>query len=482
MKNWFEIDRTGLAKILARRGKEFALFELIQNAWDEPGVSNVAVVLEATKWNGYSRLQVVDDAPDGFKNLTHAYTLFAESNKKANAEQRGRFNLGEKLVLALAREARVVSTTGGVRFDKSGRHSVRTRRPCGSEIDIVLRINKDERERTLEQVRRLIPPAGVVTTINGEQLYAGTPVTGFDATLPTEIADAVGNLVPTRRQTNVRVFEATLLAPAAIYEMGIPVAELDGPYRLDVGQKIPLTLDRENVREGFRRALATAAFNALHQRMNREDMNATWAKEAVENPDAKQEAVSDFVKARFGDKVVSFDPSDPEANKLATSGGYTVLPGGTFSAAAWENVRATGLVKPAGQVTPSARVWDGENDPEAKDCPAIPECNWTAGMKEVASYAKLIAHAVLNVEISVVFYASPHMVAEAAFGQRELALNKFRLGNEWFDLSENRLKIDALLIHEFGHHFESDHLSESYYDALTSIAAKFIAAVRKGQL
>jgi hypothetical protein len=37
-------------------------------------------------------------------------------------------------------------------------------------------------------------------------------------------------------------------------------------------------------------------------------------------------------------------------------------------------------------------------------------------------------------------------------------------------------------IHKFGHHFERDHLSEAYYDALTRIAAKFIDAVRKGQL
>jgi 3-(3-hydroxy-phenyl)propionate hydroxylase len=31
-------------------------------------------------------------------DLTHAFTLFAESAKKGDAEKRGRFNLGEKLV------------------------------------------------------------------------------------------------------------------------------------------------------------------------------------------------------------------------------------------------------------------------------------------------------------------------------------------------------------------------------------------------
>lgn len=103
-------------------------------------------------------------------------------------------------------------------------------------------------------------------------------------------------------------------------------------------------------------------------------------------------------------------------------------------------------------------------------------------MQEVAAYAKRVARTVLNTEIIVRFYASPHMIAVAAYRPGELNLNKFRLGNEWFDLRANRLAIDDLLIHEFGHHYESNHLSESYYDALTSIAAKFIAAARKGEL
>ena len=205
-------------------------------------------------------------------------------------------------------------------------------------------------------------------------------------------------------------------------------------------------------------------------------------KEAVESPDAKPEAIADFVKAKFGDKVVISDPSDPGANKLAAAAGYTVLPGGTFSSAAWKNVRATGLTKPAGQVTPSKRVWDGEDNPEAKLCPSIPESEWTGGMKEVVAYAKLIARVVLAAEIRVSIYVSAHMGAAAAYASGRLDLNKLRLGNEWFDLNANRLAIDALLIHEFGHHFERDHLSESYYDALTGIAARFIAAVRKGQL
>ena len=123
MNNWFEVDRQGLAQILERKGKEFALFELIQNGWDEPGVSKVTVSLEHRGRNK-AMLVVEDDAPEGFKDLSHAFTLFASSSKKANPEQRGRFNLGEKLVLAISDEVTIRTTKGSIRFDGNGRHSM----------------------------------------------------------------------------------------------------------------------------------------------------------------------------------------------------------------------------------------------------------------------------------------------------------------------------------------------------------------------
>ena len=41
-----EVDKAGLGRVLARRGIEFAALELIQNAFDEAGVSSVFVRLD----------------------------------------------------------------------------------------------------------------------------------------------------------------------------------------------------------------------------------------------------------------------------------------------------------------------------------------------------------------------------------------------------------------------------------------------------
>src|SRR5207249_11191157 len=118
-------------------------FELIQNAWDERGVTMVTVSLEHCGRNK-TRLVVEDDAPEGFKDLSHAFTLFADSSKKTNPEQRGRFNLGEKLVLAISDEVTILTTRGGVRFDAQGRRWLRSRQSVGSRIECLLRLTPDE--------------------------------------------------------------------------------------------------------------------------------------------------------------------------------------------------------------------------------------------------------------------------------------------------------------------------------------------------
>src|SRR3990172_1784245 len=96
-KNWFEVDRAGLAKLVERRGKAFLLYELISNCWDT-GATEVVVTLGEI--GRAVELTIVDNDVNGFADLTHAYTLFAESSRKSDPSKRGRFNLGEKLVLA----------------------------------------------------------------------------------------------------------------------------------------------------------------------------------------------------------------------------------------------------------------------------------------------------------------------------------------------------------------------------------------------
>jgi hypothetical protein len=81
---------------------------LIQNALDEVEVTKIDVTLALVPGRPLADLTVEDDSPEGFRDLAHAYTLFAESYKRSNPEQRGQFNLGEKMVLAACESASII--------------------------------------------------------------------------------------------------------------------------------------------------------------------------------------------------------------------------------------------------------------------------------------------------------------------------------------------------------------------------------------
>jgi len=103
--NWFDVDRVGLSKQADAIPKGRLIAEPIQNALDEVGVSRIEITLVPVPGRPLADLTVEDDGPEGFRDLSHAYTLYAPSYKRGNPEQRGKFNLGEKMVLSLCESA-----------------------------------------------------------------------------------------------------------------------------------------------------------------------------------------------------------------------------------------------------------------------------------------------------------------------------------------------------------------------------------------
>ena len=84
MGSWFEVDRQGLGQLLAGRKKAFALFELFQNAWDQPGTTEVHASLTPIENRPFAKLVVTDDDPNGFADLADAFTLFRHTSKRSN--------------------------------------------------------------------------------------------------------------------------------------------------------------------------------------------------------------------------------------------------------------------------------------------------------------------------------------------------------------------------------------------------------------
>lgn len=466
MSDWFDVDKAGLAKLVASKPKAFIVFELLQNAWDQ-NVTHVDVTLEPAAGSRNAQITVIDDDPDGFADLRDAYTLFAESRKKANAEQRGRFNLGEKLVLALAKSACLETTSGSVRFDEHGRHASRQRRDAGSLFRATFPATKADLKEIDMAVRRLIPPANVATTYNGRILELRLPVAFFNEVLPTIVADGEGVLRKTSRKTLVRVYQPAEGETATLYEMGIPVVETGDRFHVDVQQKVPLNMDRDNVTPAYLRTIRVAVLNATHHLIDKEDAPQTWVREACSDERVQPEAVKATLTLRFGENAVSYDPSDPEANKRSQAEGRPVVYGGSLSAAEWENVRRAGALPAAGTVTPSPKPYSPDCDP----LDVVPEAEWTTGMRQIVNYAMAVGQQLLGCRVHVIIAGEPKWPYGATYGKGRLVFNLSRCGRRFFEqgISDD---VNRLLIHEFAHHCESDHLSEHYYDALADLGAR----------
>lgn len=465
--DWFAVHKDGLAQQLERRGKEFAVLELIQNGWDEPGVTRVDVELVTVPdHRRLAVLSVVDDAPDGFSDLTDAWTLFAPSKKKTDYEKRGRFNVGEKLVLALCRDAEIISTRGGVRFDADGRHNLRQKRERGSVFSANIRFTQKDIADTAEAIHSLIPPTGIDTYFNGELLDHRSPIHAFEAQLGTEIADSEGYLRPTRRITTIRVYEPKPGETPSLYEMGIPIVETGDKWHVDIAQKVPLNTDRDNVRPAYLREVRTLVTNEMYKLLIAEDTTRTWTREALADERISDEAVVHLMDLAYGTKRVSYDPSDPEANKRAVSEGYAVVYGNSLSKPQWENVRRAEAVRPAGQVTPGHHIDVG---PDGK--PPIDHDKWTPAMQRLAEYTQALGVALLGYAPTVEYVSDITEHALAWFGGRRITYNKAKLSNAWIE-SPNQELVDALILHEFAHNRISDHLSYAFPDEIARLGAK----------
>jgi len=71
----------------------------------------------------------------------------------------------------------------------------------------------------------------------------------------------------------------------------------------------------------------------------------------------------------------------------------------------------------------------------------------------------------------VVIAREPKWPYGATYGKGGLVFNFARCGRRFFEQGVTD-DVNRLLIHEFAHQYESDHLSECYYDALADLGAR----------
>jgi hypothetical protein len=456
--NWFEIDKKGLQQVQSEKDKFFIIKELVSNSFDEK-------IEECNLSIGNGWIDCKDDSKDGFRDLKDSYTMFAPSYKKGIVNKRGRFNVGEKFALAMFNNAKIKSTTGSIFFEKDGSKKwTSTRTDKGTEFYGYLRLKLSEVDALTSKSKTIIPPKGVKFFVNKEEISRPDVYKSFNENLPTVVSDDEGNLVRSSRNTNIELFKTD---EHFIYEMGIPVVETDIGFSINVDQKIPLNKDRDNVSPSYLKKLKTYVLNHTSSELTEEQSKSSWVTEALE--DADVDAVKDVVESRYGDDAVVFDMSDPEANKKAFADDVNVITGGSFNSKVWDNIKRAreehqDFARPSGSVGKyaSPTLTGGAKEIDT----------YTDGMKEVIAYAKELHLYLFNSSCSVSIHDGNG--ALATYGRGNLQFSYKMLGKKWFDLTNNKQRILELIIHEFGHWYSGDHLSERYYDGLCEIGAKLI--------
>src|ERR1700722_11534592 len=191
---WFDVDKAGLGKQAEEQSKGRLIGELVQNALDEAGVTRIDVTLALVPGRPLADLTVEDDSPEGFCDLAHAYTLFAASYKRGNPEQRGQFNVGEKMVIAVCECASIASTKGTVIFDPNGGRieKPRQKRERGSVFQGRIKLTREEFPQVCDYLRSLLLPEEVVVMFNGDRLLPRKPLRTMEASLETPVADDTG--------------------------------------------------------------------------------------------------------------------------------------------------------------------------------------------------------------------------------------------------------------------------------------------------
>ena len=478
--DWFAAHKDGLRNIverlIERRGFGIIAGELYQNVQDT-SATFCKLSIKPVPGKAQVYLWCEDDGP-GFADLTHAWMMFAPSAKKDDPEKAGRFNVGEKYVLSLCREAKISTTSGTVTFDKDGRKlKPRSKLEVGTCFYAVLDCTRNQMEEFAQYVNMLIVRPGLTLTFNGEPaglmdhtgLSPRRPIHIFKSKLRTEIGE---NLRSSERITEVQVFEALEGETAMLYELGIPVVETGDKWHVNVMQKVPLNTDRDNVTPSYLRSVRLAVVNEMHDKLTADDTTSSFVIEATSDPGIDQVAMSDIFTKQFGEKRVALDPNNPEANGAAVAAGYTPIAPRGITSGQRENAYRFGILHTSSEEFPTAGK--GAYSDHGKPVDIVPADKWSDSMKVVVAYAQFLGMQLLGKRIGVRIVNCKSFVGKpwgACYGDGELDFNIWKLGKKWFENLNNET-VDKLLLHEFAHDYEGNHLADDYHEAICMLGAK----------
>ena len=470
-KERFAVSAEGLRQLNASRPPWSLVKELIQNAWDEaPRATRCDVTIEAGS-QSTTVVSVEDDGP-GFAEISDAWTLMADTPKRGNPAKRGRFNLGEKEIVAVALSAQIETMGTTVTFPtKGGRTTAPNNRKRGTLVTVAMPWNAEQADELRSQLRRF-RPTDCRLIIDGKEIERREPLASRQATLRTVTQQAPGYpITETRRKTTIDILEQADPDNAWIYEMGIPIQITTLPFDVDVHQKVPMPPNRNTVSAGYLQAVTTEALNAMHQELPEEAFSENWVRSAVEDKRIEDSAVQSVKKNRYGERAVIWS-SDTDANMRAAEAGYQVIHPKAMSHRERKVMTAKGGLVSAKQ--------DFGRRPEVQK----PASSNTV-RRAFADWTKQIAR-ILNLRPSVKYVSAPEasFIAQCSMSRMKhtITFNTSYCSDQW--LAERGAKQLELIIHELAHALANTPMEHgpSWGDACATAGAKVADAIARKDL
>ena len=438
MQNRFEVSTVGMAKLHEGRPLVHLVKELPANSFDT-NATVCEVFIDKGQYDQRDMvfIQVKDDGP-GFADIRDSYTLMAPTPKRADPTARGRFNIGEKELLSVAHEATITTRGYSVFFPKEGgRKTAINERFRGTEIEVWLDGRIDEIDTAVATLRTFLPPKGIRYVVNGETVPYRTPSYTITTTLPTVLASGPNEpMRSTTRKTAINIYKAQS-DKGHLYEMGIPVQEIDMPYDVDVMQKVPLPPNRDVVSSSYLQKVYSAVLEATIHDLAEDVASDTWVRQAVEDPRTSNATVRAVMDKKLGGDAMLTLPFDKEANEDAFSAGKTLINPKSLSRIERERFKDVGLSTAHQFARPTFQ-------------PPLGLHEITDDMGGVREYAVWLSQKLLGFKVRVDFVNDPKATILACYGAKNLTFNIGTLGKGFFKNAPTEAQT-AIILHELSH-------------------------------
>ena len=316
---WFQISNSGWRRINAGRPLGQLVREAISNVFDAPGVTKCDIIVAS------GRVEITDDAPDGIKDRDLVTTVFL-TDKEDSHLMRGRKGRGLKELVAAGTNARIATKGYVVDFNSDGTRTIPDE--GGTDVGTEVVVYNEEwcgpvLQECVEYLRRFITPIGITMKINGVRyINPAIKTTIADANLQTTIIKD-GKQVEVDKPCTVTTLN---LRPGEkkgwVYEMGIPVQEVDTPFHINVEQRIPMNDNRDVVDAKYLPKLYAIVMRQLLDTTDREELTEHWMLRGVEAADWSLQAA--FVR-KLVPEGYAIKSEDKLANDKARQHGIKLI-------------------------------------------------------------------------------------------------------------------------------------------------------------